>query len=127
MVESSADGGTLPHLSRRGGADVDASSLLHSYGTDGQRLSRHHQPESLDQWLLQDQENCLLTDTAASCLAETIERGLTDHALRQRITGAALEDGPPALYRLGRRNGAYLSIHLQPGRGEEEYVECAVG
>jgi len=42
-------------------------------------------------WLLRDEENCLLTDTAASCLAETIERGLTDDALRQRITGAALD------------------------------------
>lgn len=43
------------------------------------------------EWLLRDEENCLLTDTAASCLAETIERGLTDDALRQRITGAALD------------------------------------
>jgi hypothetical protein len=32
-----------------------------------------------------------LADTTASCLAETIERGLADDALRQRIAGAALE------------------------------------
>src|ERR1039458_3410311 len=34
-------------------------------------------------------ENCLLSHTTATCLAETIEEGLTDHALRQRITASA--------------------------------------
>ncbi len=41
-------------------------------------------------WLLNDEENCLLSDVTATCLATTIERGLTDHALRSRITGNAL-------------------------------------
>lgn len=47
--------------------------------------NRNHWTE----WLLRDKENCLLSHTTASCLAETIEKGLTDRALRQRITGPA--------------------------------------
>ena len=30
-----------------------------------------------------------MSHTTATCLAETIEEGLTDHALRQRITASA--------------------------------------
>ena len=47
--------------------------------------NRNHWTE----WLLRDRENCLLSHTTATCLAETIEEGLTDHALRQRITASA--------------------------------------
>ena len=47
--------------------------------------NRNHWTE----WLLHDRENCLLSHTTATCLAETIEEGLTDHALRQRITASA--------------------------------------
>jgi hypothetical protein len=41
------------------------------------------------QWLLQDGENCLLSEASAACIASTLERGLRDHALRLRITDAA--------------------------------------
>ncbi len=41
-------------------------------------------------WLLEDGENCLLTCATATAIAETVERGLLDTALRQRITSNAL-------------------------------------
>lgn len=40
-------------------------------------------------WFLKDGENCLLTEASATCIAETLEQGLTDHALRHRITAQA--------------------------------------
>jgi O-antigen biosynthesis protein len=42
-------------------------------------------------WLLKDGQNCLLTLPTASCIADTLARGLQDHGLRQQITGRALE------------------------------------
>jgi glycosyltransferase involved in cell wall biosynthesis len=42
-------------------------------------------------WLLQHEENCLLTLPSASCVADTIIRGLEDVPLRQRVTAAAYE------------------------------------
>ncbi len=41
-------------------------------------------------WLLQHEQNCLLTEPSATCLAETIERGLRDETLRQAVTANAL-------------------------------------
>jgi O-antigen biosynthesis protein len=41
-------------------------------------------------WLLQDGQNCLLTLPVAGCIADTLARALEDHALRQRVTQAAL-------------------------------------
>ena len=41
-------------------------------------------------WLLQTEQNCLLTEPSATCLAETVERGLRDEALRRTITANAL-------------------------------------
>jgi glycosyltransferase involved in cell wall biosynthesis len=43
-------------------------------------------------WLLRDGENCLLSAPSASALAETLERGLTDRALRDQITATALAE-----------------------------------
>ena len=37
-------------------------------------------------WLLRDQENCLLADSSPTAMAEAIEEGLKNHALRLRIT-----------------------------------------
>jgi glycosyltransferase involved in cell wall biosynthesis/SAM-dependent methyltransferase len=48
--------------------------------------NRNHWTE----WLLQHEHNCLLTEPSATCLAETIERGLRDEALRRAITSNAL-------------------------------------
>jgi GT2 family glycosyltransferase/glycosyltransferase involved in cell wall biosynthesis len=48
--------------------------------------NRNHWTE----WLLQHEQNCLLTEPSATCLAETVERGLRDEALRSTITGNAL-------------------------------------
>jgi glycosyltransferase involved in cell wall biosynthesis len=45
---------------------------------------------SATSWLLKDGENCLLALGSASCIADTLARGLQDHQLRQRITAAAL-------------------------------------
>ncbi len=42
-------------------------------------------------WLLRDGENCLLSQTTATAIAETIQRGLLDFELRKRITENALE------------------------------------
>ncbi len=41
-------------------------------------------------WLLKDGENCLLTEPSADCIADTLERGLADHARRAQITDNAL-------------------------------------
>lgn len=41
-------------------------------------------------WLLKDRENCLLTSTTATAIAETVERGLLDPHLREKITTNAL-------------------------------------
>jgi len=41
-------------------------------------------------WVLQDGVNCLLSDPSASCLADAMERALTDIELRARITAEAL-------------------------------------
>ncbi len=41
------------------------------------------------EWLLKDGENCLLTESSATCLAETIVRGLENGEERARITAAA--------------------------------------
>jgi len=43
-------------------------------------------------WLLKDEQNCLLSDASASCLAETIVRGLEDEPLRRAITANALAE-----------------------------------
>jgi glycosyltransferase involved in cell wall biosynthesis len=37
-------------------------------------------------WLLKDNENCLLADLSPSSLAERIEDGLRDSALRAKVT-----------------------------------------
>jgi O-antigen biosynthesis protein len=42
-------------------------------------------------WLLEDRENCLLAEPSPSALAEVIEEGLRDEALRARISGRAAE------------------------------------
>jgi GT2 family glycosyltransferase/glycosyltransferase involved in cell wall biosynthesis/predicted nucleic acid-binding Zn-ribbon protein len=42
-------------------------------------------------WLLRDRENCLLTETSASAVADTVLEGLSDDALRSRISNAAQE------------------------------------
>jgi GT2 family glycosyltransferase len=42
-------------------------------------------------WLLEDEQTCLLCHTTATSLAETIERGLRDEALREQIIEHALE------------------------------------
>lgn len=46
---------------------------------------------SSTQWLLKDGENCLLSIASASCIADTIVRGLEDHKLRQVISANARE------------------------------------
>lgn len=43
------------------------------------------------QWLLKDQETCLLSETSSTALAETLERSLRDHSLRKRIRDTALD------------------------------------
>jgi GT2 family glycosyltransferase/glycosyltransferase involved in cell wall biosynthesis len=48
--------------------------------------NRNHWTE----WLLHHEENCLLTEPSASCIAEAIERGLQDESLRRAITDTAL-------------------------------------
>jgi O-antigen biosynthesis protein len=48
--------------------------------------NRNHWTE----WLLHHEHNCLLTEPAATCLAETVERGLREEALRRTITSTAL-------------------------------------
>jgi glycosyltransferase involved in cell wall biosynthesis len=40
-------------------------------------------------WMLKDNENCLLSLPTASCVADTLVRGLEDHELRRRITNNA--------------------------------------
>lgn len=42
-------------------------------------------------WLLQHRVNSLVTECSASCFADALEEGLTDLALRTRLTSAALE------------------------------------
>ncbi len=42
-------------------------------------------------WLLQDNHNCLLSEVSATVLADTLVKGLTDRAVRQRITDNALK------------------------------------
>ncbi len=42
-------------------------------------------------WLLDHENNCLLTDTSASTVAEAIERGLTDKCLRDSIKREAAD------------------------------------
>jgi len=44
---------------------------------------------SATKWLLKDGENCLLTNATASCISETIVRGLQDHDLRKQIADHA--------------------------------------
>ena len=41
-------------------------------------------------WLLKHQENCLLSEASATCLADTLQQGLLDHSFRQQITTQAL-------------------------------------
>ena len=41
-------------------------------------------------WLLRHQENCLLTEASATCLADTLEQALLDTALRKHICQQAL-------------------------------------
>jgi glycosyltransferase involved in cell wall biosynthesis len=48
--------------------------------------NRNHWTE----WLLEHEQNCILAEPTATCLAETIERALRDEALRRRITDNAL-------------------------------------
>jgi len=43
------------------------------------------------EWLLEHERTCLLSHTTATALADTIERGLTDEALRGAITQRGLE------------------------------------
>jgi glycosyltransferase involved in cell wall biosynthesis/GT2 family glycosyltransferase len=43
------------------------------------------------QWLLHDRDNCLLTETSSSAIAEAVEEGLRNQALRDRITRNASE------------------------------------
>jgi glycosyltransferase involved in cell wall biosynthesis len=43
------------------------------------------------QWLLHDGDNCLLAETSSGAMAEKIEEGLRNHALRDRITRNASE------------------------------------
>ncbi|NOK60605.1 MAG: Glycosyltransferase involved in cell wall bisynthesis [Chloroflexi bacterium AL-W] len=40
-------------------------------------------------WFLKNEENCLLTPSSATCIAETITHALEDNSLRQRITTTA--------------------------------------
>jgi glycosyltransferase involved in cell wall biosynthesis len=40
-------------------------------------------------WLLRDRENCLLTETTPASVADVLEEGLRDAALRARITANA--------------------------------------
>jgi glycosyltransferase involved in cell wall biosynthesis len=40
-------------------------------------------------WLLKDEENCLLSQASATCLADTLQRGLMDEPLRERVTRSA--------------------------------------
>jgi len=47
---------------------------------------------SATSWLLKDGENCLLTLPTASCIADTIARGLQNEDLRQSIVNSALND-----------------------------------
>ncbi len=49
--------------------------------------NRNHWTE----WLLEHERTCLLSHAAATSLADTIERGLTDEATRERITRHALQ------------------------------------
>jgi glycosyltransferase involved in cell wall biosynthesis len=48
--------------------------------------NRNHWTE----WLLEHERTCLLSHTTATSLMETIERGLTDDAMREKITQHAL-------------------------------------
>jgi glycosyltransferase involved in cell wall biosynthesis len=42
-------------------------------------------------WFLKDRQNCRLSRISATCLAETLEEALQDHAERQRITANAVQ------------------------------------
>jgi O-antigen biosynthesis protein len=42
-------------------------------------------------WLLEDEQNCLLSETTSSAMAAAIERGLNDANLRRTITRRAAE------------------------------------
>jgi glycosyltransferase involved in cell wall biosynthesis len=41
-------------------------------------------------WLLKHQENCMLSEASATCLADTLEQALLDNSLRQHICQQAL-------------------------------------
>jgi glycosyltransferase involved in cell wall biosynthesis len=49
--------------------------------------NRNHWTE----WLLEHERNCLLSHATATALADTVERGLTDAALREEIARCALQ------------------------------------
>ena len=42
-------------------------------------------------WLLKDHENCLLAETSPTALAEALEEGLRNHALRESWLRMPLE------------------------------------
>jgi len=42
-------------------------------------------------WLLEHEQNCLLSDTSPSAVAEAVERGLLDKCLRERVARQAAE------------------------------------
>ncbi|MDP4244994.1 MAG: hypothetical protein Q8932_04030, partial [Bacteroidota bacterium] len=43
-------------------------------------------------WFLKDHENCLLSEASATRISETLEKVLTDDALRSRLTSNALRN-----------------------------------
>lgn len=55
----------------------------------GALVVTNHNPYTT--WLLKDEENCLLSETSASAVAEALTRGLTDRALRERIIANAFQ------------------------------------
>jgi O-antigen biosynthesis protein len=48
-------------------------------------------PNPATSWLLQDDVNCLLSESSATCLAERLQTGLEDDARRHRITTYAAQ------------------------------------
>ncbi len=56
----------------------------------GTLVVTNYNPATL--WMLKDGENCLLSEASPTCLADTLERGLREHDLREQITARALED-----------------------------------
>jgi glycosyltransferase involved in cell wall biosynthesis len=55
----------------------------------GALVVTNHNPYT--SWLLKDGENCLLANASPAAISDAVARGLSDKALKQRITATAAE------------------------------------